>query len=405
MTDVVVVGAGPYGLSVAANLLRAGVRVRVFGRPMEAWKEHMPEGMLLKSDGFATNIGALPLTLEKFCLRSGRPFQRIGHRTPVADLIAYADAVRSEYIGHIDDVQVTRIDPCKGGFIVRMADGDELFGKRVVCATGLTGSQRMPMIPGMPAHRMTHASQHHDLRGFAGSRVLVLGAGQSAFEISALLHEQGGMVEILTRRPPIWFDPASEAVPSQLARLRHPNFGLGPGWRSWLWSEAPTLFRCLPARIRLSKAYSTFGPAGSGWLKHRVVGKIKTRTGPIVHATETTNGVQITAEIDGAREILEADHVIAATGYSPSIEKIPFLQPLHSAIDCFAGGLPVLDRSYQTSVRGLHIVGCLSAPSFGPSMRFIYGTNFAAPQLRRAIGHGSRRVIIGYTRAEQIAPS
>ena len=54
-TDVAVVGAGPYGLSLAAFLRERGVDFRIFGRPMRSWLQ-MPEGMFLKSLGFATNI-------------------------------------------------------------------------------------------------------------------------------------------------------------------------------------------------------------------------------------------------------------------------------------------------------------------------------------------------------------
>ena len=55
-TDIVVIGAGPYGLSVAAHLLAQGRDVRVFGRAMESWTEHMPVGMMLKSEGFASSL-------------------------------------------------------------------------------------------------------------------------------------------------------------------------------------------------------------------------------------------------------------------------------------------------------------------------------------------------------------
>jgi len=45
MLDTAVVGAGPYGLSVAAHAAARGSRTRVFGTPMQAWAEHMPVGM------------------------------------------------------------------------------------------------------------------------------------------------------------------------------------------------------------------------------------------------------------------------------------------------------------------------------------------------------------------------
>jgi hypothetical protein len=69
MLEVGIIGAGPYGLSVAAHLRRTGVSFRIFGRPMDSWLAHMPKGMMLKSDGFASNIydpeGAF--TLKNYC--------------------------------------------------------------------------------------------------------------------------------------------------------------------------------------------------------------------------------------------------------------------------------------------------------------------------------------------------
>ena len=56
--DVLVIGAGPYGLSVHAHLRRLGVRARILGDPMSTWRSHMPAGMYLKSTPAASNIAA-----------------------------------------------------------------------------------------------------------------------------------------------------------------------------------------------------------------------------------------------------------------------------------------------------------------------------------------------------------
>lgn len=53
--DLVVVGAGPYGLSVAAHAAAHGLRLRTFGRSMESWHA-MPSGMFLKSEPWASHL-------------------------------------------------------------------------------------------------------------------------------------------------------------------------------------------------------------------------------------------------------------------------------------------------------------------------------------------------------------
>src|ERR1700684_257170 len=54
--DVAVIGAGPYGLSAGVHLKAKGIKVRVFGEPMEFWAKKMPEGMLLRSPRVASTI-------------------------------------------------------------------------------------------------------------------------------------------------------------------------------------------------------------------------------------------------------------------------------------------------------------------------------------------------------------
>src|SRR5271155_3005818 len=73
MIDAAIIGAGPYGLSIGAHFRSKGIPFRVFGRPMDSWISHMPKGMLLKSDGFASNIHDPKgeFTLGQFCAGRG----------------------------------------------------------------------------------------------------------------------------------------------------------------------------------------------------------------------------------------------------------------------------------------------------------------------------------------------
>ena len=79
--DVAILGAGPYGLSIAAHLAQRGLSFRIFGKPMQSWLQ-MPCGMTLKSEGFASSLydpeGALPL---------GRYSQERGLSTPISGFL------------------------------------------------------------------------------------------------------------------------------------------------------------------------------------------------------------------------------------------------------------------------------------------------------------------------------
>src|SRR5215831_18354194 len=54
-TQVAIIGAGPYGLSLGAHLKDRKVDFRIFGQPMEPWSR-MHKGMGLKSPDFGTNV-------------------------------------------------------------------------------------------------------------------------------------------------------------------------------------------------------------------------------------------------------------------------------------------------------------------------------------------------------------
>lgn len=403
MVDIVVIGAGPYGLSVAAHLRQLRVSFRVFGKPMMLWRDKMPKGMLLKSDGFATNLAAPgnAFPLKSFYQATGRKdYSHIGLRIPLETVIEYGLEFQRRCVGDVEEARVVRVKRDGAGFNVVLDTGEQLSARKVVVAVGPLAFKHLPeALDVLPSHMLTHSSDHHDLHEFKGRRVIVVGGGQSALETAALLREQGAGVTILSRRPLFWFDPANEDAPQSdrtpLQRVQRPNFGLGPGWRTWFWSEAPYAYRYLPATMRTAKAYSTFGPAGSGWLKHRVDGLIPAATGTVTEARDHRGEVVLSVQGPDGPATYTADHVIAATGYKANVRRLSFLEDVCSEIRTI-GGAPVLNQQFESSVAGLHFTGYASAPSFGPSMRFIYGTRFAATRISRAMSRlGAGREFAG----------
>jgi hypothetical protein len=394
--DTVVVGAGPYGLSIAAHLGAADVDHAIIGSPMESWRAHMPREMVLKSERFASNLADADgrYTIERFCALRGRPYARKGVPLPMADFLDYADWFRRNAVPDVWDSKLRRLRRISDGFELTL-DDRVVLAKRVILATGHLAFRHFPEALEDLARNapdlVSHSADHADLAKFAGLDVTVIGCGQSSLETAALLSEHGAHVRVLARAPAVAWDAEFDAAKSLYKRIRWPESGLGDGWRSLAYSEMPRVFPSLPEHTRRRIVAKANGPSGAWWLKNRVIGKIPLLTDhEIVAAAERNGRLQLSARRDDGAVQIETDHVIAATGYRVDLGRLPFLDPaLCAAIKTFSGA-PLLKGAFETSLPNLHFVGLASAMTFGPVMRFVYGTRHAATILSASIAPSAR---------------
>jgi FAD-dependent urate hydroxylase len=389
-TDVAIVGAGPYGLSLAAHLSAAGVPYRHFGVPMKLWRTAMPRGMYLKSQGFASNLSDThqAMTLEAFCSATGRPYGSYGVPVPLETFVAYGRWFQAQLSLPVEESLVTSVTRDGEGFQVTVGDGERLSARAVVLAVGVEHFAHLPApFAELPRTLCGHSSVYTDLAAFNGRRVIVIGAGQSALESAALLHETGADVQVLARGPKLAWNGEPLSPDRPLAqRLREPEAGLGSGWATWFYSNHPDLFRRLPPASRVHRARTALGPAGACWLRARVEGKFPVRCGhAVTAAVPVGDWVRLTVAADGTRKDIAADHVIMATGYRADLARLDFLgEDVRSALRTLSGSA-LVGRGYQSSVPGLYAVGPLVAPSFGPVMRFVYGARHAALAVTRQL--------------------
>ena len=397
--EVAIVGAGPYGLSLAAHLRAAGVSVRQFGLPMQLWKDFMPEGMYLKSQGFASNLSDPQgtHTLEAFCRATGRPYASYGLPVALDTFVAYGEWFRDELVPDIEEVLVTDITRVGSGFELTLANSEQLQARKVVVAIGVEAFAHVPEpLSALPSAVCTHSSAHTDLGAFKGQEVIVVGAGQSALESAALLHEKGASVQLVARKTDLRWNGEPLALDRPVAqRLKEPESGLGSGWATWFYSNHPEWFRHLPRSTRVYRARTALGPAGAAWLRPRVEGQFPTLTGYSVKwARMQDNGARLgLAGTDGTTREVAADHVIAATGYRTDLTRLSFLgDSMLPALRTVPGtGSSIVDRNYQTSVPGLYVMGPAVAPTMGPVMRFVFGSEHAATTVARQLTGGAVR--------------
>ena len=388
--EVAIVGAGPYGLSVAAHLSAQNIGFRIFGPPMDTWRNAMPAGMFLKSEGFASSLSdpGQTFSLAHYCTAQGIPYADIGLPIPREIFSEYGLAFQQRFAPDLDNRFVSSIERDEGGFWLTLEDGALVFASRVVLAVGISHYAYLPPeLAELPEAFAAHSSRHRDLSRFKDKTVVVVGAGASAMDTATLLTQAGASAELVARNRKIHFHNPPSGKPRTIwDDLRAPMSGLGPGWRSRLCTDLPLLFHGLPEKLRLKIVDRHLGPAPGWWTREPVEGRVPFHLGARLRRA-APRGDKLSLEIEtrnGERKVLGCDHVIAATGYRVDLRRLPFLTaPLLSDIQTAADHSPNLSPNFESTVPGLYFVGVSAAASFGPMMRFAYGAAYTARRLSR----------------------
>ncbi len=380
---VTVIGAGPYGLSAAAHLRAAKVEARVFGEPMAFWQNHMPAGMCLRSNLAASHIAdpRSEFTIDEYCRQNGK---HVGKPIPLERFVNYGLWFQQRAVPHVDKRPVRSVEIDARGFRVSLAGGEQFASRHVVVAAGIgVFASRPSEFVGIPSALASHTSEQNDLRKFAGQRVVVIGAGQSALESAALFKEAGVEVEVIARTNALnWvgLHPGLHHL-GVLSKVLYSTRDVGPAGISRLVAT-PHLFRRFPRGFQDRTAYRAIRPAGAGWLRSRLTGVPITLGRKVVSAEVA--GSQLRLRLDDGTERL-VDHALLATGFRVDISRYPFLsQTLLRQLETVRG-YPVLKRGLQSSIPGLHFLGKPAAWSFGPLLGFVSGAEFASKELVRFI--------------------
>jgi thioredoxin reductase len=387
LIDVAIVGAGPYGLSVAAHLAGRGVSYRIFGSQMHTWRCGMPEGMQLRSPGFGSDLSdpAGDFTLARYWAARGLSPAKLHDPVPLDVYVEYAQWFVDGAAIPVEDVMVRRLSRVADRFLLELESGEAVRARNVVVAAGLTYFAHVPAeLSELPAGMVSHSSKVLQPSAFASRDVVVVGAGQSALETAALLHEQGAHVQVIARCQELTW--TGEPVPigrGIVQRLRLPDGRLCAGWTCLGFEYGPKLFHRLPEQKRLSLVGSYFGPMGAWWLRTRLA-DVNIRLGQSVSKAAACNGeVELEVRTTSGTETIRTAHVVAATGYRVDLDRLVFLdEEVRRAVRTTGRG-PALSRAFESSVAGLYFVGAASATSFGPVTRFVAGAKFTGRTLAR----------------------
>lgn len=372
-TPVLIVGAGPFGLAMAAEAEERGIPHLVLGEPMSFWRRHMPAGMVLRSacDWHLDPAGRA--TIEEFLATRGEK---------PSDVEPLSLDLYLEYAGWFQEKKgirprpkrVVRLDWRDRRFDAALDDGTTVTAERVLLAIGYAPFAHVPeeLAERVPAERSSHTCDLVAPERFAGLRVLVVGGRQSAFEGAALLAEAGAThvhvchrheTPAFTESDWSWVEPTLDRIVSE------------PEW-----------YRSLPEAEREAVNARFFAEGRlklEPWLGPRLDRpEISLRPKTRIVGSELRGG-DLVVRLDSG-DALAVDHVLYATGYRVDLRRVPFLAAgnLLPRIER-RDGFPLLDVSLQSTQPGLFFTSLPATRDFG----LFFGFTVAVRASARVVGH------------------
>ena len=391
---IAIIGAGPYGLSIAAHLRARGIEHRIIGDPMQFWLGRMPRGMLLKSDGFASSLydAGGDFTLRRYCEERNIEYADLGTPVRIEDFCAYGLAFQQRFAPNLDNKRVTCLERTQMGFTLHLSDGESITAQRVVIATGLSHFEHIPsQLAALPKDLLSHSCAHVDVDRLKGRDVTVVGGGASATELAALLHEAGCDVRLVARQPSILLHSREPLQRTLAQTIRRPRSRIGPGWKSRFFTDLPLIFHHLPKPVQNRLVKGFLGPAG-GWFLRGRLDRVPLLAGYQIKGAEASGHRAVLWLKSGNGDVrrIETEHVIAGTGYRADIRRLAFLSAGITSRLKLLNDVPELSSHFESSIPGLFFVGPAAAHSFGPVLRFACGAGFTANHLSNYLARTSR---------------
>jgi cation diffusion facilitator CzcD-associated flavoprotein CzcO len=369
-TSLLIIGAGPFGLAMAAHAQHLGIDYVIAGKAMEFWKNNMPEGMYLRSKCDWHLDPENNATIENFLASQNLAPAEV-EPLSLDFYLSYTGWFQHQKKIEVLPVYITRLDFIGDHhFHAHTNEGADIYAENVVVAVGFKYFQHIPpdLHQILPHGSYTHTCDYADMTAMTGKRYLIIGGRQSAFEWAALLSEAGA---------------ASIGISY---RHNSPSFATS----DWSWvntmvenlAENPAWFRKLSQEEKDSVGYRLWTEGRlkiEPWLERRVMKEnIKLWPLTLVAACKQLSTGELVVTLNNGSEVI-VDHIILATGYKVDISHVPFIADgnMISRLSVH-NGFPVLDEHFQANLPGLFITSMPASHGFGPFFGFTISVRTSA---------------------------
>jgi cation diffusion facilitator CzcD-associated flavoprotein CzcO len=351
MLDLIIIGAGPYGISLATHAIEKKLSYKLLGYPMDFWKNQMPQNMFIRTPHDFVNFSdpANEFTIQRFGKETGT---KLVTPLPRPIFVEYAFWFVKKTGVQFTPELVESVTVDDRIFTVK-TEKEIYTARNVIVATGVQHFKYIPEVfHSLPDSLVSHTSGYTDFYKFNGKKVAVVGSGQSAWEAAALLHEANADVELIYRQESVKF-AGSKLAERSLKMLRNVFYKLPKTWKQKLGGQSSATV--------------------AHFLRPYVENKVPETAKTWVEQVETTPDGKVLLKLtDGTERIV--DHIISATGFRMNLDRLPFLcTKLKKDVirESRNTGFPQLDQNFESSVPGLYFAGPLSAGSHGPTFKFI----------------------------------
>lgn len=373
-TDFLIIGAGPFGLSMSAYCKHHNIEHLIIGKIMDFWKSNMPRGMLLRS-GTDWHLDPLNIhTIEKYLETESINLDKL-QPLSLNFYLDYVDWFLEQKNIKSIDAFVSDLNYKDNHFIANLNNGEKIEAKNILLALGFKHFKNVPkeISSLMPENRFSHTCDLIDLDQFKNKRCLIIGGRQSAFECAALLNEAGATNVYISHRH------------------NTPDFTES----DWSWVlpmldkivDDPSWFKNLLKKERddLDKRFWTEGRLKlEPWLSPRLESdtiRLLPNTNIVACSELSNNNLEV--KLDEGESLI-IDQVILATGYKVDMRNIPLLNSGNILEKLkLKNGFPVLDNYLQTNIPGLFITSMAATQDFGAFFAFTVSVNASSRMIGR----------------------